>query len=1060
MHVTSTKRVGTKRNGLVALFAAALATPALAQSWQKDFVTEDLGAGWDRPTCLCFANEHSAADLLVSEKAGVVSNVRNGVRQATPVIDLRGEILDNGDRGLLAVRTDPEWSTNGWIYLLYVVDPNGDGNDAEQESFGRLTRYTTYIDVNGDIVADPASRLVLIGPTWPEGIPSLHLSHSTGDIQFGLDGSLFISTGDGAHYDLTDDGGHDKNGFGAGKFDPSEDIGAYRSQLVSSLAGKILRLDPATGLGLPDNPFWTGNGADNASRVWAMGLRNPFKFIVRENSPSPGRLFVSDVGWNDWEEINSAADPGDNFGWPCWEGPYVQSSYDNADRWGFCNNASAFKKPLWTFNHSNPAWSGFVAQCVTGEETYKGTEYPSKYVGRTFFCEYSSNFIRTVRFVNGQPTDVELFGSNIGNPIELTSDPENGDLIYIAIGQNAVRRIRYTKANHPPVITATATPTYGAAPLAVTFDASGTMDPDGDLLSYAWTFGDGGTDTNAVVTHTYTTGINYTASLTVTDARGEKSTWSTLISVDNTPPVITALNSPVDGSFYTAGQLLTFDATASDTEDAAAGLSLTAEWTIDLIHDHHEHPGWIHLPDLHNTWTADSHGPGTYYFVTITVTDSRGLTASQSVRLYDQDAVPEPHLVSLEPASLRLGASTTATAHLHYAGKGTAKLVFRWGDGTSDRFDAIHMEDHVATHTYSGPGLYTLRVAGDDGVSRENYAQTIFVRPLQPSVALFTPLVAEHCMTAAEQWQVASEVANAVRAAGFEAQLFGPSDQAALASWLDAYLDDGIRDYLVCLDSGPSAVYAGQNDGSRAETWLDKGNGVLWTGYNPFGRYILDDGTDANKGSGKWALDEVLDAATQQLCSGIGAMQLDPAAVDLPSLAPFSAERALVTSKLNSNWAVDTVYASDGATPPTSDALVLRDVNGGEYAQFYCVNDPSLPRAEVLSQFFLSHLFRNLQKGPGKFRLVDPPDQTSGLPATGITFDWKVRSGATSWLFELARDPEFRRPVHVEVVTQPTLVVTDVLDQPAQYFWRVTARNDYGFWTTDPFSFSVGTPTH
>jgi len=247
------------------LFVSALAlSRAPAQNLPPDFVAEPIGGSWNLPTCICFAGSD---DLLVAEKAGVLWDVRRGFRHLKPVIDLQQEILNNGDRGLLSVAVDPQWSTNGFIYLFYIVDPNQDGDDSEQETFGRLTRYTTAIDVNGDLLADPASRTVLIGANWREGTPALHFSHTAGDLRFAADGSLLVSTGDGAHFDVTDFGGYDPAGFGSGKFDASEDIGAFRSQSLTSLAGKILRLDPATGLGLPDNPFWTGNAADNASRV-------------------------------------------------------------------------------------------------------------------------------------------------------------------------------------------------------------------------------------------------------------------------------------------------------------------------------------------------------------------------------------------------------------------------------------------------------------------------------------------------------------------------------------------------------------------------------------------------------------------------------------------------------------------------------------------------------------------------------------------------------------------------------------------------------------------------
>ncbi len=1038
--------------------ATALATctvSATAQTWPPDFVAENIGAGWVSPTCIAFGD---AANMFVAEKGGRLWNVRNGVKRLTMVLDLSAEVLNNGDRGLLSVATDLEWNNNGWIYLLYIVDPNGDNNEAEQESFGRLTRYTTYKDQNGDLVADPASRLILIGPTWGEGIPSLHLSHSVGDLRFGVDGSLFISTGDGAHYDYTDVGGHDPNGFGPGKFDSSEDVGAFRSQLVTSLAGKILRVDPATGLGMPDNPFFTGNAMDNQSRVYAMGLRNPFRFTVRPNSGTPGRLYVGDVGWGTWEEINSALLGAENFGWPCWEGPRVESSYDAADPIMACNNASAFTKPLWFFNHSFPGNNGFTSQCIAGMQTYEGTNYPQQYSGRLFWCEYSSDWIRTVRFVNGQPTEVELFGNNIGNPVDLIADPATGDLIYVAIGDQAIRRVRYTKANHPPEVVASATPRWGAAPLSVTFDASGSSDPEGQPLSYLWEFGDGGTDTNAVTVHSYPTGLNYTAKLTVTDVGNETGTWSTLISVDNTPPVIQQILSPAAGSFFVDGQQITFDALVSDLEDNAAGGAPLVEWKFELVHDHHTHPSWDKLTGTPANWTAASEGPGTYFRVTLKVTDSRGLIASKIFDLYDLEAVPLPHLESVSDVAPRLGVEIEATGHLHYAGKGTADLIFDWGDGTGAIFHPAHLEQRRPTHRYSAPGIYTLRLFASDGTTRNVVSQTIQVRPLHPGVAIFAPLITQHLIPIADQWQIESDVANALRAEGFEAEIFGYGNQPALSTWLGNYLNDGIRDYLVCLDAGPSVVYSGQDDGSLAESWLDAGNGLLWTGFDPLRQYISPDGTDSDVGSGPYAADEVLDSAFPQVCVGNATLQLEPPASNLPALLPFTTSRGVIVQKLGSGWTADTVYADAGSgSTYITDAAVFRNAAGGEYAQFHCISGSNIPRAPVIRDFLLTHLLANRPPGPGTFNLLAPYQHAEGVPPLQVQFDWKASSGATSWLFELADDLEFIHPVHTQVVTgAPTLILDEVLRPINAYFWRVTARNDYGTAVSPIFGFKTG----
>src|SRR5262249_42924184 len=138
--------------------------------------------------------------------------------------------------------------------------------------------------------------------------------------------------GDGASYNRADDGGpqpgSSNTGLAEGIIQPKEDVGAYRSQLIDSLSGKILRIDPATGDGIPSNPFYDAAHPRSArSRVWALGFRNPFRFTLRAGSgnpdPSagnPGTIYIGEVGWSSWEEVDICKAGGQNFGWPIFEG--------------------------------------------------------------------------------------------------------------------------------------------------------------------------------------------------------------------------------------------------------------------------------------------------------------------------------------------------------------------------------------------------------------------------------------------------------------------------------------------------------------------------------------------------------------------------------------------------------------------------------------------------------------------------------------------------------------------------------------------------------------------
>ena len=116
---------------------------------------------------------------------------------------------------------------------------------------------------------------------------------------------------------------------------PHENVGAFRAQTVDSHCGKILRLNPINGDGLPSNPFFDASEPRAPrSRVWALGLRNPFRMALKPESGShdpedgdPGALYIGDVGYVTWEELNVCDGPGQNFGWPIYEGHYLEPGY-------------------------------------------------------------------------------------------------------------------------------------------------------------------------------------------------------------------------------------------------------------------------------------------------------------------------------------------------------------------------------------------------------------------------------------------------------------------------------------------------------------------------------------------------------------------------------------------------------------------------------------------------------------------------------------------------------------------------------------------------------------
>lgn len=253
---------------------------------------------------------------------------------ATPFLDLRDEppvpvgqqrVLDGGERGLLAMAVHPNYATNGYVYLYYTsIARAGLGIGAGDIVVERYTR-----SANPE-VGDPASAHIVLVVSHPAD------NHNGGDLKFGPDGYLYVTLGDGG-------GGCDSV--------------AESGQDATQLLGKMLRLDvdgadayPGDALrnyAIPvDNPLVGFTGADE---IWALGLRNPFRFTFDR---STGDAYIGDVGQDDWEEINylpkdfvSAGNPA-NFGWPCREG-YEDAGCGNSSAIeAICSNPPTFVEPV------------------------------------------------------------------------------------------------------------------------------------------------------------------------------------------------------------------------------------------------------------------------------------------------------------------------------------------------------------------------------------------------------------------------------------------------------------------------------------------------------------------------------------------------------------------------------------------------------------------------------------------------------------------------------------------------------------------------------------------
>ena len=197
--------------------------------------------------------------MYVWEGTGQVWFKDPGDANYTPLLDIHDEVGKWGDHGMLGFALDPEFRVNGYIYVLYVVDryylfhsgdPNYDPNANEYNAatIGRLTRYTCR-SADGFRSVDPASRQILIGETTQTGIPICSDTHGVGSLVFGEDGTLLLSCGDGRvgkspTLVAIKSGSFAPQALADGIIRPKENVGAFRAQLVDSLNGKVLRIDP------------------------------------------------------------------------------------------------------------------------------------------------------------------------------------------------------------------------------------------------------------------------------------------------------------------------------------------------------------------------------------------------------------------------------------------------------------------------------------------------------------------------------------------------------------------------------------------------------------------------------------------------------------------------------------------------------------------------------------------------------------------------------------------------------------------------------------------------
>lgn len=651
--------------------------PALS-ALPSGFSQQVVASGLLNPTAFAFTPD---GRVFIAEKAGIVRVVKTGALLATPLIDARSKVNDYWDRGLLGLAVDPNFAQNGYVYLLYAYE--NDRNQYSGTKTSRLSRFT----VSGD-VASLASEFVVLGknvgatcasfPAGSDCIPAEGFSHSTGSIRFAADGTMFVTNGDAASFSVVDDN-------------------ALRAQSLDSLAGKLIHID-RNGAGLASNPFWNGNADAVRSKVWAYGLRNPYRFNLR---PGSGVPYLGDVGWDNVEEID-VAPAGVNLGWPCYEGTPRQAGYSSKALCGtlYAQGAGAVRSPLieWTHNGQSSA--------VTGGAFYTGTTYPTDYQGAYFYGDYSVGFVRTARVSSTEALTAgpTAFAGTADGPVDFGMGP-GGDLHYLAINSGELRRIRYaaptpattgflsdqswvsatngwgpverdrsngeTGAGDGRTLTiggvtfakglgvhAASEVRYALAAGCTSFTAQVGLDDEtgtsGSVVFQVWTDGVKSYDSGVLTGSGGPVALNVNVTgktdlrLVVTDGAdgvsSDHADWADAkLACSSTPPPVgtppvARIATPTASTTYKVGDVVSFSGSASDAEDGtvpASGLS----WQVIIHHCPggvcHSHP-FLSQSGASGSFTVPDHGDESHFELVLTATDSSGMKGTASVSLQPQ----------------------------------------------------------------------------------------------------------------------------------------------------------------------------------------------------------------------------------------------------------------------------------------------------------------------------------------------------------------------------------------------------------------------------------------
>jgi len=409
---------------------AALLLTTLGLHAQPFIQLTNYATGFQQPVAVRHAGDER---LFVVQQNGII-RIIDGEGQTLPVpfMNIDPRVGSGSERGLLGLAFHPNYLENGYFYVNYT----------DNSGTTKISRFSVTANPN---IADPDSEFVVMSINQP------YSNHNGGDLHFGPDGYLYIGMGDGGS------GGDPEN----------------RSQNPTSLLGKMLRIDVDNGspYSIPEsNPFF--NSTSTAQEIWALGVRNPWRFSFDRLT---GDMWIGDVGQNVWEEVDfqpAASVGGENYGWRCYEGNVAYNTNG-------CGPAGNYVAPVAVYNHSSGC-------SITGGYVYRGSEYPYLY-GHYLYTDYCTGRIWSL-YPNGAGgfTNVEL-ANLTNNDFSGFGEDVNGELYITGLGTGIIYKITELCSTLSVVADVTDVSCFGLSDGNILLGVSGGTAP----YNFDWSAGSG-----------------------------------------------------------------------------------------------------------------------------------------------------------------------------------------------------------------------------------------------------------------------------------------------------------------------------------------------------------------------------------------------------------------------------------------------------------------------------------------------------------------------------------------------------------------------------------------